>query len=875
MDARQRTVGAILHETDQYVIPLFQRYYSWNKEHWARLKKDIWALMDADAKAVHFLGPLVCTSNVHFPGSVPSFQLIDGQQRLTTLTILLAAIRDIATSLGLKDLAEEISEDYLLHKRKQGAERYKVLPRLGDREALTAIVEAQDLTAFEEQQVFHAWKYFHRHAAHLARREAESQLRKLLDTVTRRLSLVVVTIEGENPYEIFESLNSTGLPLEESDLIRNFVFMHIPLAQQQEFSEKHWRVMEDRFAAEEEDDEVQMTPFYRDYLMHNGRYSKEDATFVDFKQHYKDAGMTPEKVVQELAYYAEFELMLRRPMSAKRDNLRKLLRQVEGMEITVAYPLIMNLMDRNQRKEISDTELDGCLLDLVSFVLRRSICGESTRQYNKYFVEAIPLLGNEPRKNLQAYLLARRWPDDNSLRQRLMDFPLYRRESYKARVILEALEENHKHKEQADLSKLSIEHVLPQTITNNAAGKSWKQMLGDNWQELHERYLHTLGNLTLTGYNPDLSNSSFEKKKDLLKDSHLELNAYFDGLDVWNEEAIKARTIHLADQVVQLWPRAPSAAGYAASVEALPLPEGLSVAERRRLDYWRRMDTHLEERGVPPEMIIPSTERYVTVALGTTGTLSLELGTYPQFSSIYVSLLLSDVIGTFVEAKLKDEKDAIEKELGYALTWTATKEETDIYVNDKGIPLNDESDWPIQFDWFGDRLEDFLRVLKPRVEKIEKEALADESIRKEFEAGRRIVDYWKACAQYLQSGSLHFRPNDPGKGLVYSRFEKIDDGIGFGAGVQVKKDKHIYVYWGVNNSAARKYKTKFKELLANNFPALEADLGEHLEWGDPYFSTPLKADIDDKADWPRQFEWIKVTAEKYQRVFKVRLGIEE
>ena len=874
MDARQKSVSDILYTGDQYVIPLFQRYYSWEKKHWERLKKDIWALMDNDAKAVHFLGPLVCTYSNHFPGSIQAFQLIDGQQRLTTLTLLLAAMRDIAAGLGMNDLAEEITENYLIHKRKQGSERYKVLPRLGDREALTAIVEAADVSAFEERQVFHAWKYFHRHAAHWARHEPEQRLRMLLDAVTRRLSLVVVTIEGENPYEIFESLNSTGLPLEESDLIRNFVFMHIPLAQQSQFQEEHWHGLEDGFSAKGKMEEVPMTPFYRDYLMRNGRYSREDATFVDFKQHYRDAGLTPEKAVQELAYYAELELMLRRPAEVTPDSLRRLLRQVDGMEITTAYPLIINLLDRNRRDELSDDDLRGCLQDLVSFTLRRSICGESTRQYGKWFVEVIALLGQEPRKNLDAYLIARRWPDDATLRQRLLDFPLYRRETHKALVILQALEERHGHKEPVELSKLTIEHVMPQTLSNNAAGKSWKRMLGNDWEAEHERHLHTLGNLTLTGYNPDLSNSSFEDKKELLTDSHLDLNAYFDDLVVWNAEAIRTRTSQLADQVVQLWPRPHSEAGYDASAEAMPIPDDLTAGEKRRLDYWRKMDSHLEERGVPQDTIAPSTERYVSVPLGTTESICIELGTHPQQSSVYTSLLLSDVVGTFVAAKLQEEKTAIEQELGYPLIWATSKEATEAYVDDKGIPLNDESDWPIQFDWFGDRLEDFLRVLKPRVERHEPAALADDEVRKQFEAKKLVVQYWSGCSQHLQSGAVRFRPNDPSKGRYYCRFEKVEDGINFGAGRSTGKKKNVYVYWGVSNSAPRKYRTKYKELLADSFSALEAEIGQHLEWDDPYFSVSLEADVDNTLDWPRQFEWVKNTAEKFLGVFKGRLEIE-
>ena len=142
----------------------------------------------------------------------------------------------------------------------------------------------------------------------------------------------MVTIEGESPYEIFESLNSKGLPLAQADLIRNFIFMQVPLSKQQEFNDQHWTALEELFDAAGATDHIPMTPFYRDYLMKDGRYSKEDATFLDFKEH-QEAGLTPEQQVKELIHFAALDLMLRRPETVTRSNLRGLLCQIEGMEI--------------------------------------------------------------------------------------------------------------------------------------------------------------------------------------------------------------------------------------------------------------------------------------------------------------------------------------------------------------------------------------------------------------------------------------------------------------------------------------------------------------------------------------------------------------
>jgi hypothetical protein len=368
----------------------------------------------------------------------------------------------------------------------------------------------------------------------LSRKDTQNQLAKLLEVITTRLNLVAISIDGENPYAIFESLNFTGLPLKQSDLIRNFVFMGIPLAKQHEFDDQHWKPFEQMFAATETEEAVEMTPFYRDYLMRNGRYSKEDATFIDFKNAHDDAVQQPEAFVDELKRYARLDLMLRRPDSVRDDALRGVLRQVAGMEITTAYALILNLLDRNDRGELSKEDLCGCLTDLVSFVLRRSICGETTRTYGKWFVEAITMIRNNPRADLQSYWLSRRWPDDATVRERLPGFELYRRESKKALVILQVLEESFGHRERVDFSKLTIEHVMPQTISNNRHGKAWKEMLGEEWEKIHDTLLHTLGNLTLTGYNTELSNSAFDIKQVELDRSHLDLNNYFTGLPRWD-----------------------------------------------------------------------------------------------------------------------------------------------------------------------------------------------------------------------------------------------------------------------------------------------------------------------------------------------------
>lgn len=873
MQAQPKTIRDILHTGDQYIIPLFQRFYSWEKSHWERLRMDIWALMENGAKPVHFLGPLVCTLPPRLPGNISAFQLIDGQQRITTLTILLAAIRDVARSRNLGDFAEEVTEDYLLFKRKQGNDRYKVLPRLGDREVLTAVIEGNDLSGFADSRVYEAWKYFHRHVQHLSRKDTQKQLTKLLDVIATRLNLVAVLIDGENPYEIFESLNSTGLPLKESDLIRNFVFMAIPLDKQQEFNERNWKAFEEMFDATETEEAVEMTPFYRDYLMRRGAYSKEDATFVDFKSTHEDAIQEPEALVVELKRYARLDLMLRRPASVKDPELGRMLRQVYGMEITTAYPLLLNLLDRFDRGQLSKEELCGCLKDLVSFVLRRAICGETTRTYGRWFVETITMIQNNPRADLQAYWLGRRWPDDAAVRERLPGFGLYRRESVKARVILEALEESFGHRERVDLSTLTIEHIMPQTILNNKNGRAWKEMLGVDWEKHYDLLLHTLGNLTLTGYNIELSNSPFEIKQVELAKSHLDLNTYFSGLTQWNAEAIRKRTGVLTDRLLNLWPRPASESPYVASAEALPEPEGMTNAAKGRLEYWRHLESHLEEQGLQPGLIVPTSESALRVRIGTSGSVELVLSLNLQRGEIYVSLVFTGKVGDKIARDLEQEKVAIHEQLGYSVRWEISTI-GEIFVVDEGIPIRDPNDWPVQHDWFGDRFEDFKRVLVPRAIRFEAEALQDPALRHGVEQREQLAAYWTECSKVLTGSTLAFRENDPRKGRRYCRFLLLDTGISFGAQYYAE-DSTVCVYLGVFDSADRKHRTAAKDLSENHLMELKTQLGEELLWSDSYFSASAPATIADRADWPRQHKWIRETAEKFAATFKPRLGLEE
>ena len=556
MEAQVKTVREILHSGDQFLVPFFQRQYSWTKKEWHNLYTDVVALIEGGDEAKHFLGPLVFTPFQHVPGDGPRYQLIDGQQRLTTLTLALAALRDVARLNANDDLADEIHEDFLIHKRRQDLQRFKIVPRLEDRQKYSLVIDGNAPGSVAGKDIIGCYSFFKRAWKNPVADAGEQVARRILVALTARMSLVAITVDGENPYEIFESLNWKGLELEESDLIRNFLFMQVPSAEQAQFHETQWRGYEQRFEKIERYEKVPPTQFYRNYLMREGRYCANKTAYVEFKRQNLERDLTPVEQLIELQRFATFELWLQRPEVCERPHLRERLAEIQRLDVATAHPLLLNLLDRHDRGYLSREELDVCLRDLASFVIRRTICGESTRAYGRWFPEAIPRIEARPSVDLRRYWLEKGWPDDAAFIASLAEFPIYLREKKKCRHLLERLEGDDGHPEAVDTKKLNIEHVLPQTVADDEVGRSWQVALGSTrWQQEHEKWVHTLGNLTLTGINSELGNNAFAAKKAMFADSNVSLNEYFAGISVWNGREINERGIALGRRIARIWLR--------------------------------------------------------------------------------------------------------------------------------------------------------------------------------------------------------------------------------------------------------------------------------------------------------------------------------
>ncbi|MCL4308651.1 MAG: DUF262 domain-containing HNH endonuclease family protein [Candidatus Thermoplasmatota archaeon] len=563
MQAIAQDVGHILGSRDQYVIPRFQRYYEWESANRERLWNDIvTTAFDSEGPASHFFGSIVAIPTPHQMGQVTPYLVIDGQQRLTTVSLLLVALRDIAEERGFKAEAEKIEDLYLIHKHERDADRFRLLLRHSDRGMYVGLLERKPLSA--DSNLHEAYLYLRQ----VASAELDEQpdplvaLQTIVQAATSRLNVVSITLADENPFEIFKSLNSTGLPLAEADLIRNHVFMNIPLEEsaQAKFEQDFWAPFERTLRHQNLDS----TLFYRHYLMRDGKYVKEDEAYRAFESEWSATKPKPEEKLREMEWFAQVYRNLlgidKAQPGAFLANLAQPIGVLRRLGVTTAFPLALNLASRLKAGAVDGAEFSRAIWAINSFVLRRYVCQESSRAYSRWFVAGIPRQGDPVFATLAGFLKGKGWPTDARFCEALRTFGLYAGDSspYARELLSQIVRATEPKDESVNLDGCEIEHVLPQSIsTGNPDGDDWIQVLGgEGWEQAQWRVLNTLGNLTLVGraYNRSVRNSRFGVKKPELEKSIVALNRYFSGVDRWGEREILDRTAALSATVSKVFP---------------------------------------------------------------------------------------------------------------------------------------------------------------------------------------------------------------------------------------------------------------------------------------------------------------------------------
>jgi len=538
-----QTLGQILYSPSQYVIPVFQRNYRWETPQWAKLWDNLIEIQSPDKRGNHFMGFLVFVPGLAQPGQHTTFHMIDGQQRLATSSILLAAVRNVARQTGQADLADEIHQYYIVHPLKKGEQHFRLLPKERDHDSYLSLVMGGGQPT---GRMADALAYFEEQLSALSTDSPQS-LRQVFDTVCQRFEFMCATLEAENAYNIFKSLNSTGIPLGPSDLIRNFVFMHVPPDQQDEFDRSLWAPLEERFArADGTLDEERFSKFFRDYLMSSGRYLPPKDTFPSFESRYEATGFSPKELARGLTTSSLHYAMIAGQEADENERVTQALAELNLLESSTTYPLLLALFEKRASDSIDSEQLARAIEMLRGFILRRFVCGESSRGYGQMFVRALAKDEGDPTKTLENYLLDRGWPDDYQFEAAFVEFPLFQR-GY-TRQVLETLERARGHKEPVDLQTTQVEHVMPQTLSD-----AWHEALGSDAERVHADWLHRPGNLTLSAYNQELWNHPFGIKRERYAQSNVTLTRELSVHERWTEAEIRERGRQLAREASQIW----------------------------------------------------------------------------------------------------------------------------------------------------------------------------------------------------------------------------------------------------------------------------------------------------------------------------------
>ncbi|MDR1215830.1 MAG: DUF262 domain-containing HNH endonuclease family protein [Treponema sp.] len=539
-----------------FVIPVYQRNYDWNKGNCRQLFNDLIDVIK-NKRTSHFFGSIVYLYNDETEENGQEFIVIDGQQRITTLTLLLIALVHTQEELKRDDNLDTIliKNEYLVGKY-TNKEKVKLKPVKNDAVALKAIFD-KSWKDYNTSNIVTNYLFF---------KELLQKINIPLSEIfmaIKRLDIVDIRLKNseDDPQLIFESLNSTGLDLSEADKVRNFILMRLSSDKQNEYYEKFWNNIE-------KNTKYNVSGFLRDYLTYKERHvpviNKVYFTFKEYLQ--KNESLSIENVLHELLTFSGYYNHI---ISSEHPNkkINEILIYLNKLDMTVACPFLLEVFhDYYCEKIISDNNLLDILLIMEAFIVRRIICEVPTNALNKLFmtlgrdIKHFPDYKENYVEILKYILLQKRgnqrFPDNNEIKEKILIKDFYNMNAKNNMHILERLE-NFENREKIDLQKLlaennlTIEHIMPQTLS-----RTWRNELGSDYKFVHSTYLHTIGNLTLTAYNREMSNKSFSEKKMIdggFVQSKLYLNEYIKKQDTWNKNVIIERANILAEKTLKIW----------------------------------------------------------------------------------------------------------------------------------------------------------------------------------------------------------------------------------------------------------------------------------------------------------------------------------
>lgn len=563
MKASEANLLKFLKKSPQFIIPIYQRNYSWTETQCRQLWDDILRTGLDEQINAHFMGSIVYIERaLSTVTNHESLLVIDGQQRLTTCTLLIAALADYLEEQQIPELldifsARKLRNYYLFNPEEQNDRRFKLLLSETDKETLLAVLKHEPLQESASLRVIENYDLF---------KKLIADNRDKLDKICQGISkLIIVDValdrDKDNPQLIFESMNSTGLELSQADLIRNYILMGLSPELQNELYRSYWRKMERLFGQEA------YSQYFDDFMRHyltvkTGTIPNIRKVYDEFKRfsisYFKG---NSKGLVEDIYNYADYYCAF--ALDRESDpNLKLAFSDLRELKVDVAYPFLLSAYHDYKRGRLKNSEMLQVVRLIESYVFRRSICNVPTNSLNKTFASLAKSLNQECYvESLQAQFLLmssyRRFPRNGEFLREIQIKDIYNfgRRSYFLRKL-----ENHDRKETINIGEYSIEHIMPQ---NKELSTKWQAELGENWQEIQETYLHTLGNLTLTRYNSEYSDYSFtykrikicnkEGEKIGLAFSPLRLNNDFREIERWGEKQIKDRAEKLAEKAVSIW----------------------------------------------------------------------------------------------------------------------------------------------------------------------------------------------------------------------------------------------------------------------------------------------------------------------------------
>lgn len=538
----------------RFIIPVYQRNYDWKTENCKQLYDDLEKVIKNNRRS-HFFGSIV---SVYEPaGRNTEFLVIDGQQRLTTVSLLFLAMYNLI-SKGVvvpedESLGKQIYEDFLVDKYQPKETRIKLKPVKNDQEAFGKLFENED-EHIRESNLTINYNYFYDRI-----QKQEVTVDQLFDAICR-LEIIDIKLENDDdPQLIFESLNSTGLDLSEGDKIRNFILMGLPARKQEEYYEKYWNCIE-------ECTKYDVSSFVRDYLsVKQLAIPSQRKIYVEFKGYVETSELEVEELLRDLVEYAKrYEILLKG--SKRNRTLDACINRLNRLETTVTRPFFLEVLRLFDDGKLDVSQVTDIFLITESYLFRRNVCNLPTNSLNKIFLmlhrEIIRYDGTDAGyvEKFKYALLSKkeraRFPDDDEFSAQFSERQVYQMNSKNKIYILERLE-NYGTTEDKDIyshcddGTYSVEHIMPQHLT-----PVWVKALGDDYEQIHETWLHRIANLTLTAYNSKYSNSSFEEKKTMkngLADSGIRMNTYIAKKEKWTLAELEDRNQYLMGRAIEIW----------------------------------------------------------------------------------------------------------------------------------------------------------------------------------------------------------------------------------------------------------------------------------------------------------------------------------